>query len=174
MKYRLGDDEVQTEGEDYWIAPNAAVMGKVRLKKNSSIWFGATLRGDNDWIEVGENTQIQDGSVLHTDPGYPLTIGADCTIGHMVMLHGCTIGAGSLIGIGAIILNGAKIGKNCLVGAKALVTEGKEFPDGSVIMGAPAKAVKQVTDAHLEMLEHIPPHYVERWKRFKRNLVPQD
>ncbi len=174
MKYKLGGDTVQTEGGDYWIAPNAAVIGKVRLKKNASVWFSATLRGDNDWITIGENTQIQDGCVLHTDPGHPLSVGDDCTVGHMAMLHGCAIGDGSLVGVGAIVLNGARIGRNCLIGAKALITEGKEFPDGSVIMGAPAKAVKEVSKAHLEMIEHIPPHYVERWKRFKRDLAEQD
>jgi len=157
------------EGE-YWIAPNAVVLGNVTLKKNASIWFGATLRGDNDPIVIGENSNIQDGSVLHTDTGSPLTIGDNVTVGHMVMLHGCTIGDNSLIGIGSVILNGAKIGKNCLIGAKALITEGKEIPDNSVVMGAPGKVVRQM-DAHgAQVLAASALHYVENWKRYVRDL----
>ena len=131
----------------YWIADTASVIGKVRLHTNVSIWFGSVLRGDNEWIEIGTRSQIQDNATLHTDPGFPLTIGRDCVIGHNVVLHGCTIGNGSLIGMGAIVLNGAKIGANCLVGAGALVTEGKVYPDNSMILGAPAKAVRATDDA---------------------------
>lgn len=174
MKYALGDTQVQTDGENYWIAPNAAVVGDVVMEKDASVWFSATVRGDNDRITIGEGSQIQDGCVLHTDPGFPLSIGAHCTIGHMVMLHGCTIGAGSLIGIGSTILNGAKIGRNCLIGAHSLITEGKEFPDGSVIMGSPGKVRREVTESDLEMMRDIPPHYVARWKRFKSGLSAQD
>src|SRR6266540_2295826 len=128
----------------YWIAESATVIGRVRLKRDASIWFGAVLRGDNEWIEVGERSQIQDNATLHTDPGFPLVIGSNCVIGHNVILHGCMIGESSLIGMGAILLNGAKIGKNCLVGAGALITEGKEFPDNSLIVGAPARATRAV------------------------------
>src|ERR1700749_1141776 len=142
--YELDGVRPETEG-DHWIAENAVVLGRVILKRNASVWFGATLRGDNDPITVGENSNVQDNSVLHTDLGSPLTIGANVTVGHQVMLHGCTIGDGSLIGIGAVVLNGAKIGKNCLVGAGALITENKAFPDGSMILGSPAKVVRELS-----------------------------
>ena len=143
--YNLGDVAPELPGPDeYWIAPNAAVMGNVILKKNASVWFGATIRGDNDPIIIGENSNVQDGSVLHTDSGSPLTIGANVTVGHMVMLHGCSIGDNSLVGIGSIILNGAKIGKNCLIGANVLITEGKEIPDNSLVMGAPGKVGEDI------------------------------
>lgn len=169
--YNLGDVAPELPAEDeYWIAPTAAVMGNVILKKNASVWFGATLRGDNDPIVIGENSNIQDGSVLHTDAGSPLTIGRDVTVGHMVMLHGCTIGDESLIGIGAVVLNGAKIGKNCLVGAGSLVTEGKEFPDGSMIMGTPAKVVRELSPEQIEGLRQSARHYVENARRFKAGL----
>lgn len=174
MKYALGDLKVQTDGDNYWIAPNAAVIGNVVLKKDASVWFGATVRADNDVITIGEGTQIQDGSVLHADPGFPLTIGDHCTVAHMAMLHGCTIGDGTMIGIGAVVLNGAKIGKNCIIGGKALISEGKEIPDNSLVMGIPGKVVKEVSDAQKEMLARIPPHYVERWKRYKTEMTPQD
>lgn len=156
---------------DYWIAPNAAVMGNVVLKKNASIWFNVTVRGDNDPIEIGENTNIQDGSVLHTDVGMPLIIGKNVTVGHMVMLHGCTIGDNSLIGIGSIILNGAKIGRNCLIGANSLITEGKEIPDNSMVMGAPGKVVREVSEAQIQMLTGSALHYVENWKRYQKGLT---
>ncbi len=156
---------------DYWIAPNAAVMGNVILKKNASIWFNVTVRGDNDPIEIGENTNIQDGSVLHTDVGMPLIIGKNVTVGHMVMLHGCTIGDNSLIGIGSIILNGAKIGRNCLIGANSLITEGKEIPDNSMVMGAPGKVVREVSEAQIQMLTGSALHYVENWKRYQKGLT---
>ena len=159
------------EGE-YWIAPNASVIGNVILKKNASIWFGAVLRGDNDPIVVGENSNVQDNSVLHTDIGQPLTIGENVTIGHKVMLHGCTIGDGSLIGIGAIILNGAKIGRNCLIGANSLITEGKEIPDNSMVMGSPGKVIRVLSDEQAAGIAAGAQHYVHNWKRYRAGLVP--
>ena len=146
-------------------------MGKVTLKKNASIWFGAVLRGDNDPIVIGENSNIQDNSVLHTDVGQPLTIGDNVTVGHMVMMHGCTIGDGSLIGIGAIVLNGARIGRNCLIGAGSLITEGKEIPDNSVVMGSPGKVVRVLTPEQAAGIAMGAAHYVENWKRYKAGLV---
>ena len=171
--YRLGDREpvFPPEGE-YWIAPNAVVAGHVILKKNASVWFGAVLRGDNDPITVGENSNIQDNCVLHTDMGQPLTIGDNVTVGHMVMLHGCTIGDGALIGIGAIVLNGARIGKNCLVGAGALITEGKEFPDGTMILGSPAKVVRELAPEQAARMGLGAMSYVRNWQRFKAGLAP--
>jgi carbonic anhydrase/acetyltransferase-like protein (isoleucine patch superfamily) len=169
--YALGDAApVLPEDGDYWIAPNAMVMGRVILKRQASIWFGVTVRGDNDPITIGERSNVQDGSVLHTDEGVPLEIGNDVTIGHMVMLHGCTIGDGSLIGIGSIILNRARIGKNCLVGANTLITEGKEFPDNSMIMGSPGKVVRELDPKNAEALAHGAAHYVANWKRYARDL----
>ena len=156
--------------DEYWVAPTASVIGNVILKKNASIWWGATVRGDNDPITIGENSNVQDGSVLHTDLGAPLSIGANVTIGHMVMLHGCTVGDGSLIGIGAVVLNGAKIGKNCLIGAGALITEGKEIPDNSMVMGAPGKVVREIGEQHAMILQASALHYVENWKRYVRDL----
>ena len=171
--YKLGDKVPTLPGADeYWIAPNAMVIGNVILKKNASVWFGAVLRGDNEAITVGENSNVQDNSVLHTDFGSPLTIGANVTVGHMVMMHGCTIGDGSLIGIGSIILNGAKIGKNCLVGAGALITEGKEFPDGSMILGSPAKVVRALAPEQAARMGMGALGYVQNWRRFKSDLAP--
>ena len=158
--------------DDYWIAPTATVVGNVILKKNASIWFGAVLRGDNDPIVIGENSNIQDNSVLHTDIGQPLTIGANVTVGHMVMLHGCAVGDGSLIGIGSIILNGAKIGKNCIIGAGSLITEGKEIPDNSMVMGSPGKVVRALSDEQAAAVGVGALHYVHNWKRFKAGLAP--
>src|ERR1041385_8139367 len=143
--------EFPSDGQ-YWVAETATLIGRVRLKSEASVWFGAVLRGDNEWIELGERSQIQDNATLHTDPGFPITIGRDCVIGHNVVLHGCTIADNSLIGMGAIVLNGAKIGKNCLVGAGALVTEGKEFPDGSLIVGAPARAIRTLDEKAAKMI----------------------
>jgi len=154
----------------YWIADTASVIGKVRLHTNVSIWFGSVLRGDNEWIEIGTRSQIQDNATLHTDPGFPLTIGRDCVIGHNVVLHGCTIGDASLIGMGAIVLNGAKIGANCLVGAGALVTEGKVYPDNSVILGAPAKAMRESDEQVRAMIARAADVYVKRWKRYAAGL----
>jgi carbonic anhydrase/acetyltransferase-like protein (isoleucine patch superfamily) len=171
--YRLGDrvPSLPADGE-YWIAPTATVLGRVTLKKNASIWFGAVLRGDNDPIVIGENSNIQDNAVLHTDVGQPLTIGDNVTVGHMVMMHGCTVGDGSLIGIGSIVLNGARIGKCCLIGAGALVTEGKEFPDYSVVMGSPGKVVRTLTPEQAAGIAAGSMHYVENWKRFRAGLAP--
>jgi len=170
MKYSLGDTRVQTAGDDCWIAPNATLIGDVILEKDSSVWFGAVLRGDNEPIRLGEGTNIQDNSVLHADPGFPLTLEQHVTVGHMVMLHGCTIGAGSLIGVGAIVLNGAVIGANCLLGAGALIPEGKEIPPNSVVMGAPGKIVREVGEREAEMLDFGWQHYVKRYKRYRDEL----
>ena len=169
--YNLGTVTPELPNDDeYWIAPSAAVIGRVILKKNASVWWGATLRGDNDPIIVGEGSNIQDGSVCHTDTGSPLTIGANVTVGHMVMLHGCTIGDNTLVGIGSIVLNGAKIGKNCLIGANCLITEGKEIPDNSLVMGAPGKVVRELSPEQAARMAYGSQHYVENWKRYKREL----
>jgi carbonic anhydrase/acetyltransferase-like protein (isoleucine patch superfamily) len=171
--YKLGDLSPSLPGEgEYWIAPNAVVLGNVILKKNVSIWFGAVLRGDNDPIEIGENSNVQDGSVLHTDTGSPLTVGANVTIGHKVMLHGCTIGDGSLIGINSVILNGARIGRGCLIGAGCLITENKVIPDNSLVMGSPGKVVRELDAGTARALELSALHYVENWKRYSRDLAP--
>ena len=153
-----------------WVAGSAQVMGSVELADNTSIWFGAVIRGDTETIRIGRGSNIQDGSVLHADVGQPLTVGENVTVGHLVMLHGCTIGDGSLIGMGSVVLNGAKIGKDCLVGAGSLVTEGKEFADGSMIMGRPAKAVRQLSAQQLQELQMSALHYVENARRFKAGL----
>lgn len=153
-----------------WVAPNAQVVGDVHLADDSSVWFGVTVRGDTDTITVGRGSNIQDGSVLHADLGMPLVIGEHVTVGHQVVLHGCTIGDGSLVGIGAVVLNGAHIGKNCLVGAGALVTEGKTFPDGSLVIGSPAKAVRQLTDEQIDGLRQSALHYVANAQRFRAGL----
>jgi carbonic anhydrase/acetyltransferase-like protein (isoleucine patch superfamily) len=161
--------EFPADGQ-YWVADTAAVIGKVKLHTNVSIWYGTVLRGDNERIEIGTRSQIQDNATLHTDPGFPLTIGRDCVIGHNVVLHGCIIGDASLIGMGAIVLNGAKIGANSLVGAGALITEGKAFPDNSVILGAPAKAVRASDEAVRAMIARAADVYVKRWKRYAAGL----
>lgn len=153
-----------------WVADNAQVMGSVTLSEDSSVWFGVTIRGDTETITVGEGSNVQDGSVLHADVGFPLTIGRHVTVGHQVMLHGCTIGDESLIGIGAVVLNGAKIGKHCLVGAGALVTEGKEFPDGSMIIGSPARAIKTLTPEQIEGLRRSAEHYIDNARRYRQGL----
>lgn len=158
-----------TPGE-FWIAPDAAVIGRVLLHRNASVWFGAVLRGDGEPIIIGEDSNVQDGCVFHTDQGYPLTVGKGCTIGHKVILHGCTIGDNSLIGMGATILNGAKVGRNCLIGANALITEGKEIPDGSMVLGAPGRVVRVLTDAEIHRNGEAARHYVANWKRFTRGL----
>jgi carbonic anhydrase/acetyltransferase-like protein (isoleucine patch superfamily) len=152
------------------VAESAEVIGKVELHKDASVWPKVVIRGDNDLIQVGEGSNVQDASVLHTDPGYPLLIGKNVTVGHKVMLHGCNIGDGSLIGIGAVVLNGAKIGKGCLVGAGALVTEGKEFPDGSMIIGSPAKAVKELTPQQIAGINDIAGRYVKNAQRYIKTL----
>jgi len=154
----------------FWIAETASVIGRVRLKRDSSVWFGAVLRGDNEWIELGERSQIQDNSMLHTDPGFPIVIGEDCVIGHNVVLHGCLIGSNSLIGMGAILLNGAKVGRNCLVGAGAVVTEGKEFPDNSLIVGAPARAIRATDEKTRAAIAEGADIYVRRWQQYAKGL----
>eukprot|EP00928_Gymnodinium_smaydae_P033195 TRINITY_DN23843_c0_g1_i1.p3 TRINITY_DN23843_c0_g1~~TRINITY_DN23843_c0_g1_i1.p3 ORF type:complete len:200 (+),score=50.65 TRINITY_DN23843_c0_g1_i1:70-669(+) len=159
-----------TVSEEVWIAPNAAVIGDVSLGRGASVWFGATIRGDNGQITVGEGSNVQDGSVLHSDPGSPLTIGKNVTVGHMAMLHGCTVGDESLVGIGAVILNGAKVGKNCIIGAKSLVPEGKVIPDGSLVMGSPAKVVKQVSPDQMAMNVANAKLYERNAERFRAGL----
>ncbi|MBI1775355.1 MAG: gamma carbonic anhydrase family protein [Proteobacteria bacterium] len=169
--YALAEHEPQLPAPDrIWVAPDAHVVGRVRLGLDVSLWFGAVLRGDNEPIEIGDRTNVQEGAMLHADPGFPLVIGADCTIGHHAVLHGCSIGAGSLIGMGATLLNGAKIGSKCLVGANALLTEGKEFPDGSLIIGAPAKAVRTLDPAAADALSEVAQIYVRRWRLFATSL----
>ena len=172
MLYELDGVGVKAEG-DYWVADSATVVGNVLLKQNASVWFNAVVRADNDLITIGEGSNVQDGSVLHTDPGFPLTIGADVTIGHKVMLHGCDIGEGSLIGINAVVLNGAKIGKNCLIGANALITEGKEIPDNSVVMGSPGKVVRMISEEQAAGIRVGAAHYVENARRFRTGAVAQ-
>ena len=167
--YQL-DDDIPRIAPTAWVADSAQVIGRVALEEGASVWFGAILRGDNEWITVGRGSNVQDGSVLHTDMGCPLTIGADVTIGHQVVLHGCTIGDGSLVGIQAVVLNNAKIGKNCLVGAGALVTEGKEFPDGSLIMGSPARVVRQLSPEQFERIKLGAVHYLENAARYRKGL----
>ena len=172
--YELDGVRVETPGEGrYWIAPSAILLGKVRLETDASVWFGAVLRGDNELIKVGARSNVQDGCVLHTDPGFPLTIGADCTIGHMVMLHGCSIGRGSLIGIGSIILNGAIIGEDCVIGANSLISEGKVIPPRSMVMGSPGKVVRQLSDDEVARFSGAGGRYVSNWKRFASGLKPQ-
>jgi carbonic anhydrase/acetyltransferase-like protein (isoleucine patch superfamily) len=171
--YQLGDAVPQIH-ESAWVAESAQVMGRVQLDQDASIWFGAVLRGDNEPIHIGQGSNIQDGSVLHSDIGQPMTVGPYVTVGHQAMLHGCTIGEGSLIGIGAIILNGARIGKNCLVGAGALVTEGKEFADGSMILGSPAKVVRQLTPEQIEGLRASARHYIHNAQRYQAGLKKID
>jgi carbonic anhydrase/acetyltransferase-like protein (isoleucine patch superfamily) len=169
MIYELGGRQPQFKG-DYFIADTAAVIGAVTLENDASIWFGCVVRGDTDDLIIGEGTNIQDGSVLHTDPGIKLVIGRDCVVGHQVMLHGCEIGDNCLIGIGAVILNRAKIGKNCIVGARSLITEGKSFPENSLIMGTPAKVVRELTPQDVQMIKLNAQHYVQNFKRYKKDL----
>jgi carbonic anhydrase/acetyltransferase-like protein (isoleucine patch superfamily) len=164
--YQL-DDAVPQIAASAWVADSASVIGRVRMEDGASVWYGAVLRGDNDMIHLGRCTNIQDGSVLHTDHGMPLTLGDNVTVGHQAMLHGCSVGDGTLIGIQAVVLNGAKIGRHCIVGAGALVTEGKEFPDGSLIVGSPAKRVRTLKPEQFEMLAHLAGHYVEQTRRHR-------
>jgi carbonic anhydrase/acetyltransferase-like protein (isoleucine patch superfamily) len=161
--------ELPADGR-WWIAESASVIGRVRLKRDTSVWFNSVLRGDNEWIELGERSQVQDNATCHTDPGFPLVIGANCVIGHNVILHGCVIGDNSLVGMGAILLNGAKIGKNCLVGAGALLTEGKEFPDNSLIVGTPARAMRTTDEAMLAIIAEGADLYVRRSQHYARTL----
>jgi carbonic anhydrase/acetyltransferase-like protein (isoleucine patch superfamily) len=169
--YELNDarPEFPAEGE-YWIADSATVIGRVRLKRETSVWFGAVVRGDNEWIEIGERSQVQDNATLHTDPGFPMVIGSNCVIGHNVILHGCTIGDDSLIGMGAVVMNGARIGSNCIVGAGAVVTEGKTFDDNSLIVGAPARVVRTLDDKAREMIRRGADVYVRRSQLYAQHL----
>jgi carbonic anhydrase/acetyltransferase-like protein (isoleucine patch superfamily) len=169
MIYSLGERKVITRG-DCWVADNATVIGSVILENNSSVWFNTVVRGDNDLITIGEGSNVQDNSVLHTDEGVKLTVGRNVTIGHQVMLHGCTIGDGSLIGIKATVLNNARIGRHCLIGAHALITEGKEIPDRSLVVGAPGKVVRQLTDEEVQRLLWNAEHYVQNFQRYRRSL----
>ena len=161
--------EFPADGQ-YWVAETAVLIGRVRLKSHASVWFGAVLRGDNEWIEIGERSQIQDNATLHTDPGFPMVIGSNCVIGHKVMLHGCTVGDNSLIGMGATLLNGSKVGSNSLVGAGALITERKTFPDNSMIVGAPARVIRPVDEAMAKMIAGGAEIYVKRWQQYAKNL----
>lgn len=172
--YELDGVSVTTpQSGNYWVAPNAILLGKVALEEDASVWFGAVLRGDNEQITIGPRSNVQDGSVLHTDPGFPLTIGADCTIGHMVMLHGCTIGRGSLIGIGSIVLNGAVIGEECLIGANTLIAEGKIIPPRSMVLGSPGKIVRELSEEDVKRFGSAAGRYVKNWRRYAVGLKPQ-
>ena len=170
MIYTLGERRPVFEGSGHFVAPDASVIGSVRLKSAASVWFQSVLRGDNDWITIGENSNVQDGSILHTDPGIELTVGDSVTIGHRVMLHGCTIGDGSLIGIGSTVLNHAVIGRQSIVGAHSLVTEGKTFPDGVLILGSPASVVRELEPAELAMLERSAAVYGAQNERYRHEL----
>lgn len=172
MKYSIGDRRVEVDGSA-WVAPNATLVGSVVLQRDSSVWFNAVIRGDNDVITVGERSNVQDGSVLHTDTGVRLTIGRDVTVGHMVILHGCTIGDGTLVGIKSIVLNHARIGRNCLIGANTLVTEGKDIPDRSLVMGSPGKVIRQLTDDELARVMANADHYVHKIALYRDALKVQ-
>lgn len=174
MKYSLGDKRVQLEGEGHFIAPNAVLIGDVILRDRASVWFNCVLRGDVETIDIGEGSNIQDGTVVHADPGCPTIVGPNVTVGHNAMLHGCTIGEGSLVGIGAVILNGAKIGRNCLIGACALVTEGMEIPEGSMVLGAPAKIKKTLDEETQQVLRVNAEHYVTNAANYNDLLQEQD
>lgn len=169
MKYSFEERKVVCKG-DYWIAPDAIVIGSVILEPNASVWFGCVVRGDNDTITIGENSQLQDGCVVHTDKGFPLTLGKNVSVGHMAMLHGCAIGDGSLIGIKSVILNGARIGRNCLVGANTLVPEGREIPDGSLVIGSPGRIVRQLSPEEIRNINSFADCYVEQFRRYQAGL----
>src|SRR5438270_4998914 len=169
--YSLGDARLEfPEDGEFWIAPNASVIGKVRLKRNASVWFGAVLRGDNEWIEIGENSNVQDNCTCHTDLGFPLTIGKNCTVGHNVILHGCTLEDGALVGMGSIVMNGARIGRGSIVGAGAVITEGKQFPENSLIIGAPARVIRTLEPAQVAHMGSAAQFYVGNGPRFKNGL----
>lgn len=172
MKYRLADSFVETH-PDSWVAPTATLIGKVRLEEGASVWFNTVLRGDNELILIGKHSNVQDGAVMHTDMGYPLTLGTGVTIGHKAMLHGCTVDDYSLIGINAVILNGARIGKHCIIGANSLIGEGKIIPDGSLVMGSPGKVVRELTEAQKLKLEASAANYVKNGQRYARDLEVQ-
>ena len=164
----LGDKKLKTADDNFWIAPNASVIGDVNLERDASIWFNAILRADNEPITIGEGSNVQDGAIVHTDPGFACRIGKKVTVGHMAMLHGCSIGDGSLIGIGSVVLNGAKIGKNCIIGSKALVTEGMEVPDGSMVLGIPGKIKKTLTEEEQSVVPLGAEHYIDNYKKYKQ------
>ncbi len=172
MKYAL--DGVRVSGDDYFIAPTAVVIGNVRLDRRASVWWNAVVRGDNEPIHIGENSNVQDSCILHTDIDFPLIIGKNVTIGHGAILHGCVIGDGSLIGIGAVVLSGVKIGRGCIIGAKALVPDLKQIPDNSVVMGTPGKIVREVTDADRAMIKETVDFYVDNQARFRAGLTPDE
>ena len=172
MLYSLGETEVRLNSSDIFVADNATVIGNVMLEAHSSVWFNVVIRGDNELIHIGEESNVQDGSVLHTDPGHPLTLGRGVTVGHKAMLHGCTVGDYSLIGINAVVLNGAKIGKHCLIGANTLLPEGMEIPDGSLVIGSPAKIKRELSAAQQKMLELSAMSYVKNAERYRRSLKP--
>lgn len=174
MIYRLGERRLKTDTNRFWVAPNATLIGSVELGDNVSVWFNAVIRADNDVIRLGDNTNIQDSAVLHVDEGTPMTLGAGVTVGHHVMLHGCTIGDNSLIGINAVVLNRAKIGRNCIIGANALVPEGMEVPDNSLVLGSPGKVVREISDRHAGMLRQGWEHYVEHSRLYARELRPDE
>ncbi len=169
--YGLDGIEVELPDDDFYIAPTAALIGKIRLLPGANIWFGVVMRGDNELIEVGNRSNVQDGTVCHTDKGYPLTIGDDCTVGHRAVLHGCTVGDNSLIGINAVLLNGSKIGKNCVIGAGALITEDKEIPDGSLVVGSPGRVKRQLAPYEINAIKASAAHYVENGRRYKKGLT---
>ena len=173
MKYSLGNKRISFDGEPAFIASNATLVGSIKIHQNASIWFNVVIRADNDQIVIGENTNVQDGSVLHVDNNYPLNIGKGVTIGHKVMLHGCTIGDNTLIGINAVVLNGAKIGKNCLIGANTLVPENMVVPDGSMVVGSPGKIKRALSDQEIKMLELSALHYVHNGKHYSEELKEQ-
>ena len=164
----LGDKKLKTVDDNFWIAPNASVIGDVNLERDASIWFNAILRADNEPITIGEGSNVQDGAIIHTDPGYACNIGKKVTVGHMAMLHGCSIGDGSLIGIGSVVLNGAKIGKNCIIGSKALVTEGMDVPDGSMVLVIPGKIKKTLTEEEQSVVPLGADHYIDNYKKYKQ------
>jgi carbonic anhydrase/acetyltransferase-like protein (isoleucine patch superfamily) len=170
--YALGNVSPTLHPEGCWIAPSASVIGNVKLERHASVWFAAVLRGDNDPIIIGEDSNIQDGCIMHTDPGFAMIVGRGCTVGHQAILHGCIIGDNSLIGMGATVLTGARIGKNCLIGANALVTEGKEIPDGSMVLGAPGKIIRQLSEDEIRRNAKAAAHYVANWQRFEKELRP--
>ena len=170
MIYSLGERRPELAGDEHFIAENATVIGSVRLGHQSSIWFNVVVRGDNDWITIGEGSNVQDGSVLHTDPGIPLTIGKGVVVGHLVMLHGCNIGDNTLIGIKAIVMNGAKIGRNCIIGANTLIAENKEIPDGSLVLGSPGRIVRQLTPPEIQVITVSAQHYVQNAQRYLKSL----
>tara|TARA_Y100001954_G_scaffold12468_1_gene12121 strand:+ start:197 stop:724 length:528 start_codon:yes stop_codon:yes gene_type:complete len=168
MIINLGDKKLKTVDDNFWIAPNASVIGEVNLERDASVWFNAILRADNEPITIGEGSNVQDGAIIHTDPGFACSIGKKVTVGHLAMLHGCSIGDGSLIGIGSVVLNGAKIGKNCIIGSKALVTEGMEVPDGSMVLGIPGKIKKTLTEEEQSIVPLGAEHYIDNYKKYKQ------